>query len=146
MGRGPAGSMAGALPGIVGASVLVSAYIHVELWFEGMARTPVIGPLFLLNAVGGLVIGVAVLLWRHWLPLLAALGFGALTLAAFWVSASVGLFGLHETATGVPQVAAQVAEIVIILGSVAALVGGAGRRRANPGEPRARRPARRASA
>ena len=146
MSRGLAGSVAGALPGVVGASVLVSAYIHVELWFEGMSRTPVIGPLFLLNAAGGLAIGIAVLFWRHWLPLLAALGFGVLTLGAFWVSVTVGLFGLHEVATGVPQVAAEVAEIVTIVGSVAALVSGPVRGRARPERPPARRTGRRASA
>lgn len=140
-----AGSVAGALPGVVGASVLVSAYIHVELWFEGMAQTPVIGPLFLLNAVGGLVIGLAVLFWRHWLPLLAALGFGVLTLAAFWLSTTVGLFGLREVAGGVPQVAAEVAEIVTVLGSAAALVGGPVRGRARTERRPARRTGRRAS-
>lgn len=146
MSRGFAASAAGALPGVIGAAVLVSAYIHVELWFAGMARTPVIGPLFLLNAVGGLVIGLAVLFWRHWLPLLAALGFGALTLAAFWVSVVVGLFGLHEVATGVPQVAAEVAEIVAIVGSAVALWRGYAPGRARRAGARARRSTRRVSA
>ena len=127
MSQGLAESAAGALPGLVGASVLVSAYIHVELWFQGISQTPVIGPLFLLNAAGGLAIGLAVLCWRHWLPLLGALGFGILTLAAFWLSTTVGLFGLNEVATGVPQIAAEVAEIVTVVCSVAALLNGSAR-------------------
>lgn len=146
MSRGFAESAAGALPGLIGASVLVSAYIHVELWFQGIAQTSVIGPLFLLNGVGGLVIGLAVLFWRHWLPVLGALGFGALTLAAFWLSTTVGLFGMQEVATGVPQIAAEVAEIVTVIGCVAALTSGPARGRARPAGPRARRSSRRASA
>jgi hypothetical protein len=139
MSRGFTESAAGALPGLIGASVLVSAYIHVELWFEGMARTPVVGPLFLLNALGGLVIGLAVLFWRHWLPLVGALGFGVATLAAFWISTSVGLFGLHEQMGGVAQVAAEAAEIVTVVGAAAALWIGPARDRVRADEPRARR-------
>lgn len=146
MSRGFAESVAGALPGLVGASVLVSAYIHVELYFEGMAQTPVIGPLFLLNAAGGLVIGLAVLFWRHWLPLVGALGFGVLTLAAFWISVSVGLFGLTEKATGIAQIAAEAAEIITIAGCVAALLMGPARGRVRTSEAAARQSAWRASA
>jgi len=129
---------------LVAAAVLVSAFVHGALYFVGMSQTPVIGPLFLLNAAGGLVIALAVLFWRHWLPLVAALGFGVLTLAAFWLSVTVGMFGFHEYAVGVAQIAAEVAEIVAIVGSAVLLVkmarGGAS------GGARERRPARRASA
>jgi hypothetical protein len=139
MSRGFTESAAGALPGLIGASVLVSAYIHVELWFEGMAQTPVVGPLFLLNAAGGLIIGLAVLFWRHWLPLVGALAFGVMTLTAFWISTSVGLFGLHEQMGGVAQIAAEAVEIIAVIGSVAALLIGPERVRVRPGELRARR-------
>lgn len=144
MSRDTVVSADGGLRGLMGASVLVSAYIHAELYFEGMAQTPVIGPLFLLNAVGGLVIGLAVLFWRHWLPVLGALGFGALTLGAFWLSVTVGLFGFQEQASGIPQVAAEVAEIVAIATAGVWLIGAVrGRARATGGP---RRSARRASA
>lgn len=145
MSRGSAEGASGGLPGLVGAMVLVSAYIHAELYFEGMSRTPVIGPLFLLNAVGGLVIGLAVLFWRHWLPLLGALGFGVLTLAGFWMSVTVGMFGFHENAAGMAQIAAEAAEVVTIFGSIVLLVGLA-RDRARPAEVEAQRSTWRASA
>ena len=116
---------------LTAASVLLSAVVHLELWALGMNQVDVIGPAFLLNAVGGLVIAVAVLLWRHWLPLLAAIGFGAATLAAFVMSMTVGLFGVREQVWGVSQVLAAVSAVTAIGFALVALVAE---------RPRARRP------
>ncbi|MGZ5400711.1 MAG: hypothetical protein ACXWDM_11940, partial [Nocardioides sp.] len=55
-------------------AVLVSAAMHLYLWFEGYRDVETIGPAFLLNAVGGAVIGVLLLVWRHWIPPLLAVG------------------------------------------------------------------------
>src|SRR6266496_1446572 len=99
--------------GLAVAGVLLSADVHLDLWYaQGFRHIATIGPLFLLNAVSGELIGLVVLSWSHWLPALAAAGFGAGTLVAFYLSVSVGLFGLHEVASGQPQVLAQVAEYV----------------------------------
>lgn len=100
---------------IVAAAVLVSGAVHLKLWMDGMKDISVIGPSFLLNAVAALVIAVGVLLWRSWLPLLAAVGFGAATLVAFLISATVGLFGVHEVWTGGYVVSAYVSEIVALV-------------------------------
>jgi hypothetical protein len=81
-------------------AVLVSAAVHLYLWFEGYRDVDVIGPAFLLNAVGGAGIAVLLLGWRHWVPPLLAVGFGLSTLSAFVISATVGLFGLEESWTG----------------------------------------------
>ena len=107
---------------LAAAGVLVSAYVHLKLWFEGFRDIHVIGPAFMLNAVAGLVIAVLLVLWRHWVPLLLALGFGVSTLGAFVVSATVGLFGVHEVWTGTWVLAAAVSEVVTILASAVALV------------------------
>jgi hypothetical protein len=104
--------------GLVVAAVLLSADIHLVLYFGGYSNIPVIGPLFVLNAVGGMVIGVAVLIWRHWLPVLAAIGFGAATLTAFLLSRTVGLLGLHLP-TWDPQA------VLAMAGDAVALVSGA---------------------
>ena len=106
---------------LAGIGVIVSADVHFDLWYDGFRDIPTIGPLFMLNAVGGLVIGFAVICWRHWLSALAAIGFGAATLTAFWISVTHGLFGVHETATGQPQILAEVAEILAIIGGLAVL-------------------------
>jgi hypothetical protein len=78
--------------------LLGSAWVHYDLWAnQGFSDTPTVGPLFLLNAVAGVVIAVAVLFWHHWLPALAAIGFGAATLIAYLISLTPGgLFGVHE--------------------------------------------------
>ena len=100
---------------IVAVAVLVSGAVHLKLWADGFRDISVIGPSFLLNAVGAVVIAIAVLLWRSWLPLLAAVGFGAATLLAFVISATVGLFGVHELWTGGYVVTAYVAELVALV-------------------------------
>ena len=73
--------------GLAAAGVFLSAVVHLELWDEGYRSIPTIGPLFMLNFVAGMIIGVGVLVWRHWLPALAAVGFGAATVVAFWLAA-----------------------------------------------------------
>jgi hypothetical protein len=126
--RGRAATAARAL---TAASVMLSAVVHLELWAGGMRQVAVVGPAFLLNAIGGLVIAVAVLLWRHWLPLLAAIGFGAATLGAFVMSMTVGFFGVREQVWGVGEVLSAVSEVTAIGFALIALVA----------ERRGRRPA-----
>lgn len=105
---------------VTAAAVLVSGAVHLWLWFDGFRTIHLIGPAFMLNGVAGLVIAVLLLLWRHWIPLLLALGFGASTLGAYLISATVGLFGFHEVWTGTFVVTAGVAEIVAIVGALLA--------------------------
>lgn len=100
---------------LTAASVLVSAGMHLQLWLEGFRTIPVIGPAFLVNALGGAAIAVVVVVWRHWLPLAAAVAFGAGTLAAFLVSTTVGLFGVQERLLGGPQIVSAVSEIAAVV-------------------------------
>ena len=100
---------------LIAAAVLVSAVVHLKLWFDGFRDIDKIGPAFMLNAVAGAVIAVLVLAWRHWVPLLLAVGFGASTLGAFVISASVGLFGVHELWTGGWVWSAAISEAVAIV-------------------------------
>jgi len=96
-------------------AVLVSAGDHLYLWADGMRDVDVIGPAFLANAVGGAVIAVAVVVWRHWLPLLAAAGFGAATLGSYAMSRTVGLFDVRETMWTSHAVISAVAEVAAIV-------------------------------
>lgn len=105
---------------LVAAGVLISAVVHLKLWIDGFRDIAVIGPSFMLNAVAGAVITVLVLAWRHWLPLFLGVGFGASTLGAFVLSATVGLFGVHERWTGGAVLTAAVAEAVAVLAGLAA--------------------------
>jgi len=108
---------------VAAAAVLVSALVHASLWFGGYRDVAVIGPAFLLNAVGGVVIGVLLLRWRSWVPLLLAVGFGAATLVAFVLTVTVGLFGFQESFGGVSQWVAGVAEVVAIVAGAAGVRG-----------------------
>ena len=101
---------------IVAAAVLVSGAVHLKLWADGFRDISVIGPLFLLNAVAALVIAGAVLGWRNWPPVLVAVGFGASTLGAFVISATAGLFGVHEAWNGGNYaITANVSELVALV-------------------------------
>jgi hypothetical protein len=117
-------SMIDASRGLASAGVLLSAAVHLDLWdLQRFRFIPTIGPLFLLNVIAGLVLGVVVVSWRHWLPALAAAGFGAATVLAFWISVVHGLFGLKETATGSAQVLAEVAEYAAVAFGLVAAAG-----------------------
>lgn len=95
-------------------AVLISAVVHLYLWDDGMREVDVIGPGFLLNGVGGIAIAVALLAWRHWLPLLGAAGFGAATLGAYLLARTVGLAGVRETITTPEAVLSAVVEVLAI--------------------------------
>ena len=105
---------------VVGAAaVLVSAAVHLYLWINGFRDLSIIGPAFLLNAVGGAVIAVLLVTWRSWVPALLTAGFGVSTLGAFILSTTVGLFGLHEQWVGWPVWTAALSEVVaIVVGSL----------------------------
>lgn len=96
------------------AALLVSAAVHLYLWFDGV-RNQSVGPMFLVNVVAGVVIAVLLVRWRHWLPAFLTLGFGAATLAAFAIASTVGLLGVHTEWKGGSVWAAAIAEIVCIV-------------------------------
>jgi hypothetical protein len=104
---------------VAAAAVFISALVHVSLWFGGYRDVDVMGAAFMLNAVSGIVIAILLLLWRSWVPLLLAVGFGAATLGAFILTVTVGLFGFQETLGGVSQWTAALSEVVAILAGAA---------------------------
>lgn len=113
------------LRALVALALLGSAWVHLDLWLTGYRQIDVIGPLFLVNVVAGVVIGIAIIAWRHWLPALAAFGFGAATLGAFVLSVTVGLFGTSNVFGGFHGFVewfAAITEIVCILGGGALLL------------------------
>ncbi len=100
--------------------VLISAAVHLQMWFDGV-RHQSVGPAFMLNAIGGVVIAVLLVTWRSWVPLLLTVGFGASTLGAFIIAATVGLYGVHTHWEGFRVWAAAISEVLaIVLGLLAA--------------------------
>ena len=104
-------------------ALVVSAAVHLKLWFGGV-RDQSVGPAFLVNVVAGVVIAGLLLWWReHWLPAFLTLGFGASTLGAFIIAATVGLMGVHEKWEGFYVYAAAISEVVCIAVGAALLLG-----------------------
>jgi hypothetical protein len=96
--RWRAGRWAVSILAVAGAAMLVwSGVIHLMLWDDGYRSIPTIGPLFIIQGVGCIVIAVALTIFRR-LALVAA---GAVALAATAVglllSVHVGLFGYQES-------------------------------------------------
>ena len=85
---------------VVGGLLLLwSAYIHFHLWGEpgGYRSIATIGPLFLLQSIAGLVIGLGVIVVRRLWAALVGFGFVLSTLVGFLLSVTHGLFGFEET-------------------------------------------------
>jgi hypothetical protein len=75
-------------------------WIHVQLWLDGYREVPVVGMLFLLNAIGAVALATALLVAPARLLGAAATVtavFTAGTLAGLILSLTVGLFGVHES-------------------------------------------------
>jgi len=101
-------------------AVLVSAAVHLRLWTTGVRHEHVVGPAFMVNVIAGVLIALLLIGWRHWVPLFLAAGFGVCTFGAFIVSATVGLYGVHEHWVGNYVWIAAVSEVVAVLSAVLA--------------------------
>lgn len=120
------------LRGLLVLALLGAAAVHLLEWNDWAKDETVIGPLFLVNVVSGIVIAVGVVVWRHWLPLLAAVGFGAATLAAYLISLTVGLFGVTEQFTTAAEVWGVVTDVGCILFGASLLIRGDWRKVSEP--------------
>jgi hypothetical protein len=114
---------------IAAAAVLISAYVHFKEWIDGFRHVHVIGPLFVVNVLAGVVIAALLVTWRHWVVPFLTLGFGASTLGGFVIAAQWGLFGDHEKWQGPYVWTAAVAEAVAIVAGLYLL---AAERRTSP--------------
>ena len=108
---------------ILGPGLLIAAAaIHLDLYVTGYRSIPVIGGLFLLQVIGGFLIGAAVLVTGSWLVAAAGAMFGLATLGGYLLSVWVGLFGFKEIRTtagiaaGVIEVAAFAALAALVIG------------------------------
>lgn len=75
-------------------------WIHLQLWLDGYREVPVVGTLFLLNAIGAVILATALLAAPGRLLAAAAVVtalFTGGTLAGLVLSLTMGLFGVHES-------------------------------------------------
>ena len=97
--------------------LLAGGIVHFNLWNSGYRHIPKIGPLFLANFVGSIVLAAAVLTSRRVSVSLAGLAFAGGSLAALILSRTVGVFGFTEpiwTAQAVRTVASEIGAIVAL--------------------------------
>ena len=103
-------------------AAVVTAVVHLYLWFDGVRDQGTVGQLFLVNVVAGAVIAVLLVAWRSWVPLFLLAGLGATTLAAFIISTTAGLYGIHTTWDSWYAWVAAISEIGAVVVAVAAAV------------------------
>lgn len=76
-----------------------SGVIHLYLWGKqyGYRDIPTIGPLFLLQGIVAILLGLLVLVSRRVLVLLAAAGMLVVSVVALVIAIEVGLFGFRDS-------------------------------------------------
>lgn len=95
--------------------VLVAGAIHLYLYFNYFHRVPTIGTLFLVNAATSATVAVGIVAWENVAPLVAGLLYAAGTLAGFFISVEVGLFGFQEHLRGSWQERAGAVEALAVV-------------------------------
>jgi hypothetical protein len=82
----------------IGAAFLIwSSVIHLELWGDGYSDISVIGPLFLAQGIGCIVLAVAIVAFRRLALLAAGAVAGAATAVGLLLTVHGGLFGYTES-------------------------------------------------
>ena len=82
---------------LAGAALMVwSGVIHLQLWSDGYRSISVIGPLFLIQGVGGIALAVVLAVFRRLILMAAGAVTMAATAAGLLLSAGIGLFGFRK--------------------------------------------------
>jgi hypothetical protein len=116
-------AVVGTLSIVVGAALVAStAAIHLHLWLAGYRHVPRIGPLFLAQAVSGILLAPVLGWGRRIIVVLGAALYMAASAAGLILSATVGFLGIHD-GLGVPWAATSL--IVELLGLVLLSAAGA---------------------
>ena len=119
----PKGATATAAFLVGGALIIGLSYIHIHLWDIGYRHIPTIGPLFLLQSIAGLVIGLLVLTLRRVWTAVVGIGFVLATAAGFLISVEHGLFGFQDSwAAPFAGLAFTIEIVTAVLLAVAALL------------------------
>lgn len=109
-------------------AILLVTIGGIHLFLVASGTGGILGVMFVLNGVAGIVLAIAILVLRGRLQMLAIVGgllFALASLAALLLALTVGLFGIHETWTYmlVPQtvVIDSVAIVVLAITTVLSL-------------------------
>jgi hypothetical protein len=78
------------------AAVAASAVIHLHLWMQGYKHIHMIGPLFLAQAIAGIVLALAMVAYPRFISAVAGALYMASTIGGLLTSATIGIFGFHD--------------------------------------------------
>lgn len=95
--------------------ILIGGLIHLQQFFAGFSAIPIIGPMFLANAIASAVVA-ALLVWRSepiWVMGAVAIAGGSL--GAFFISRGPGLFGYVSTTFELAEAVAVISEVAALL-------------------------------
>jgi hypothetical protein len=91
----------GASAALVAGGLLVvwTSYIHFHLWVEtnGYRSIPTIGPLFLLQSIADVLLGLLIIALRRVVTAALGIGFALATMVGFLISVEHGLFGFKDS-------------------------------------------------
>ncbi|NLF03853.1 MAG: hypothetical protein GX593_02420 [Actinomycetales bacterium] len=110
-----------ALRVLTAAAILVSAVMHLVLYAEWAKNLSPLGEAFLAQAIAGVLLAGVVLVWRSPLALVAAVLYGAGSIAAFSLSAATGFLGVTAQLVGWQDYVTKGAEAVTVIAALAAL-------------------------
>ena len=94
--------------------VLIAGAQHARLFHRGYAEVNVVGPLFLMNALGSAGVVLALIFDRAWLFVLGALSICVPSLVSIAISHSSGFFGFREGGYDADALVIVVAEIAAV--------------------------------
>ncbi len=82
-----------------GALTVISGVIHLYLWGRqyGYADIPTIGPLFLMQGIVSILVGVLAMIIRRVVVVLAAAGLMVASVVALVLAVEIGLFGFRDS-------------------------------------------------
>jgi hypothetical protein len=108
---------------IVGAALIVAtAAIHLHLWLAGYRHVPRLGPLFLAQASGGIVLAAFLAAGRHTVTVIAGVLYMAASAGGLILSATVGFVGIHDglgVPWATPSLIVELVGLVVLAGALA---------------------------
>ena len=123
--KSPAARWAVTVLVVVGAALMVwSGVIHLQLWSDGYRSISVIGPLFLIQGIGGIALAAVIAIFRRVVLMAAGAVMMAATAAGLLLSVGIGLFGFQESLAVPYAMSSLVVEFVgaAVLAAAAAIV------------------------
>jgi len=90
------GSLALGLLTLAAIAVGLAGIEHARLFHRGYDHVEIVGPLFILNAIGSMIVIAMLVLQRVWLFVLGALSIVVPSLVSIYISHTSGFFGFRE--------------------------------------------------